>query len=61
MIAAYNAGEAQAGLWRRHCYTSDADEFFTKVGFSETRNYLEHVLHNVAQYHDLYGSAGLTP
>ena len=58
MIAAYNAGEAQAGLWRRHCYTSDADEYFTKVGFSETRNYLEHVLHNVAQYHDLYGSAG---
>ena len=58
MIAAYNAGEAQAGLWRRHCYTSDADEYFTKVGFSETRNYLEHVLRNVAQYHDLYGSAG---
>ena len=58
MIAAYNAGEAQAGLWRRHCYTSDADEYFTKVGFSETRNYLEHVLHNVAQYHDLYEPAG---
>ena len=56
MIAAYNAGEAQAGLWRRHCYTSGADEFFTKVGFSETRSYLEHVLHNVAQYHDLYGA-----
>ncbi len=56
MIAAYNAGEAQAGLWRRHCYTSDADEYFTKVGFSETRNYLEHVFHNVAQYHDLYGA-----
>ena len=56
MIAAYNAGEAQAGLWRRHCYTSGADEYFTKVGFSETRNYLEHVFHNVAQYHDLYGA-----
>ncbi len=58
MVAAYNAGEAQAGLWRRHCYTSGADEYFTKVGFSESRNYLEHVLHNVAQYHDLYESAG---
>lgn len=56
MIAAYNAGEAQAGLWRRHCYTSGADEYFTKVGFSETRNYLEHVFHNVAQYHDLYSA-----
>ncbi len=56
MIAAYNAGEAQAGLWRRHCYTSGADEYFTKVGFSETRNYLERVFHNVAQYHDLYGA-----
>ncbi len=56
-VAAYNAGEAQAGLWRRHCYTRGADEYFTKVGFSETRNYLEHVLHNVAQYHDLYARA----
>ncbi len=54
MVAAYNAGEAQAGLWRRHCYTSGADEYFTKVGFSETRNYVEHVLHNLAQYRDLY-------
>lgn len=57
MVAAYNAGEAQAGLWRRHCYTNGADEYFSKVGFSETRNYLEHVLHNVAQYRDLYASA----
>ena len=57
MVAAYNAGEAQAGLWRRHCYTNGADEYFTKVGFSETRNYLEHVLHNVAHYHDLYDPA----
>ncbi len=57
MVAAYNAGEAQAGLWRRHCYTKGADEYFTKVGFSETRNYLAHVLRNLAQYHDLYGPA----
>lgn len=57
MVAAYNAGETQAGLWRRHCYTSGADEYFTKVGFSETRNYLEHVLHNLAQYRDLYDPA----
>ena len=56
VIAAYNAGEAQAGLWRRHCYSSGADEYFTKVGFRETRTYLEHVLHNTAQYHDLYES-----
>ncbi len=55
ILAAYNAGEAQAALWQRHCYTNGADEYFTKVGFRETRNYLERVLHNVAQYHDLYG------
>lgn len=57
VVAAYNAGEAQAELWRRHCYTRSADEYFTKVGFSETRNYVKHVLHNVAQYHDLYNPA----
>ena len=55
ILAAYNAGEAQAALWQRHCYTSGADEYFTKVGFRETRNYLARVLYNVAQYHDLYG------
>ncbi len=54
MLAAYNAGEAQAALWQRHCYTEGADEYFTKVGFRETRNYLAKVLDNVAQYHDLY-------
>lgn len=58
MVAAYNAGEAVAGLWRRYCYTSGADEYFTKVGFSETRNYMEQVLHNVAEYHDLYDQTG---
>lgn len=55
ILAAYNAGEAQAALWQRHCYTTGADEYFTKVGFRETRNYIERVLYNVAQYHDLYG------
>ncbi len=61
ILAAYNAGEAQAALWRRHCYTSGADEYFTKVGFRETRNYLERVLYNVAQYHDLYGQSPSGP
>ena len=55
ILAAYNAGEAQAALWQRHCYTTGADEYFTKVGFRETRNYIARVLYNVAQYHDLYG------
>ena len=55
MVAAYNAGEPVAGLWRRYCYANGADEYFTKVGFNETRNYVEQVLRNVAQYHDLYG------
>ncbi len=55
ILAAYNAGDAQAALWRRHCYTRGADEYFTKIGFRETRNYVERVLYNVAHYHDLYG------
>ncbi len=57
MLAAYNAGEPPAGLWRRYCYSSGADEYFTKIGFRETRTYVERVLHNVAQYRDLYGPA----
>jgi soluble lytic murein transglycosylase len=53
-VAAYNAGEPQAALWREYCFSSEPEEYFTKVGFRETRNYLAKVLGSWARYRDLY-------
>ncbi len=54
ILAAYNAGEDQAETWGRHCYTRDPAEYITKVGFSETREYVIKVMRSYAQYRDLY-------
>jgi soluble lytic murein transglycosylase len=54
-VAAYNAGEAQATLWQSHCYSREAAEFYTKVGFPETRNYLSRVLTARHHYAEIYG------
>jgi soluble lytic murein transglycosylase len=54
-IAAYNAGEDQAALWRRSCLTSDPAEFLAKIGYRETKAYVVRVLESRAQYADLYG------
>ncbi|MFQ5349094.1 MAG: transglycosylase SLT domain-containing protein [Thermoanaerobaculia bacterium] len=55
MVAAYNAGEPQARLWRSYCYSFDPAEYFSKVGFPQTRGYLAKVLSSRAQYSELYG------
>jgi soluble lytic murein transglycosylase len=55
VVAAYNAGEPQAQLWRSYCYSLDPAEYFSKVGFSQTRGYLAKVLSSRAQYAELYG------
>ncbi len=52
-VAAYNAGEPQAALWRSYCFSPEMEEFFTKVGFQETRNYLRKVLTSRAHYEEL--------
>lgn len=54
VVAAYNAGEPQARLWRRYCVSAEAEEYLTKVAFRETRNYLSRVLTSRANYRDLY-------
>ena len=54
IVAAYNAGEDQAALWRRYCQTAEPEEFLAKVGFRETRSYLVRVLESHAQYDALY-------
>ncbi len=53
-LAAYNAGEPQADLWRVYCYSREPEEYYTKVGFTETRGYLRKVLASRAQYLEIY-------
>lgn len=53
-VAAYNAGEPQAALWRTYCFGRDADEYYTKVTFQETRGYLADVMASRDQYDELY-------
>ncbi len=55
MLAAYNAGEAQAELWRSYCRSGEPEEYLAKIGFRETRAYVFRVLESRAQYADLYG------
>jgi hypothetical protein len=55
-IAAYNAGEDQADLWESYCNSQEPAEYFTKVGFSQTRHYLEKVVGSWLQYDVIYGS-----
>ncbi len=50
IVAAYNAGEAQARLWRSYCFSDDDAEYFTKVTFKETRAYLARVLGSREEY-----------
>lgn len=53
-VAAYNAGEPQAVLWRSYCFSPEMEEFFTKVTFQETRSYLRKVLTSRAHYEELW-------
>ena len=53
-LAAYNAGETQAGVWRSQCFTQEPEEYFTKIGRSEARDFVARVLAGRAQYAELY-------
>ena len=53
MVAAYNAGEAQARLWRSYCFSDDPAEYYTKVSFKETRAYVARVLASRQEYAEL--------
>ncbi len=60
-VAAYNAGTAQAELWQSYCFTDDPAEYFTKIGFSETRDYVAKVLRSRTRYLRLYPEALAAP
>ena len=55
MLAAYNAGEPQAHLWRSYCYSYLPEEYYTKVGFRQTREYLLKVISSREHYEELWG------
>ncbi|MEM6792494.1 MAG: transglycosylase SLT domain-containing protein [Acidobacteriota bacterium] len=61
VIAAYNAGEPQAELWRRYCLSDEPEEYLSKVAFRETRSYLRKVLTSRAHYEDLYRPESRAP
>lgn len=54
VVAAYNAGERQAELWRRDCAGDDPAEYISKVSFNDTKLYVARVLTSREQYADLY-------
>lgn len=58
LAAAYNAGEDQTALWQRYCFSREPEEFLSKVGFRETRAYVQRVLGSRAHYAALYGGGG---
>jgi len=53
-VAARQAGESQAQVWKNWCFSQDPDELFTKIGSAETRDFVRRVLMAEGQYADLY-------
>lgn len=53
-LAAYDAGETQALIWRSYCNSLEGEEYFTKITSSDTRRYLQDVLSGWVQYQELY-------
>ncbi|HSL82472.1 MAG TPA: lytic transglycosylase domain-containing protein, partial [Thermoanaerobaculia bacterium] len=56
-VAAYNAGPAQARLWQAYCYGRELPEYYSKIGFAQTRAYVRKVLASRAVYEELYGDS----
>lgn len=57
MVAAYNAGETQVKLWQALCFSQEPEEFYSKIGFKETRDYVGKVLRSRNQYREIHGKA----
>jgi hypothetical protein len=53
-LAAHQAGEPQALVWKSWCFTAEPDEYYTKIGSRETRDYVGRVLGSQGQYAELY-------
>jgi soluble lytic murein transglycosylase len=53
-VAAYDAGEPEAIVWRNQCFSQEPEELYTKIGTSETRAYVRRVFAAWEQYGELY-------
>ncbi len=53
-VAAYGAGEPETLLWRSQCFSQEPEELYTKLGTSETRDYVRRVLTGWEMYGELY-------
>jgi soluble lytic murein transglycosylase len=53
-VAAYGAGEPETLLWRSQCFSQEPEELYTKLGTSETRDYVRRVLTGWEAYGELY-------
>ncbi len=53
-LAGQHAGEPQAQVWKSWCFTPSPDEYYTKMGSRETRDYVTRVLESQGQYAELY-------
>jgi soluble lytic murein transglycosylase-like protein len=53
-VAAYDAGEPETLVWRSQCFSQEPEELYTKIGTSETRDYVRRVFAAWEQYGELY-------
>ncbi|MBW8874536.1 MAG: transglycosylase SLT domain-containing protein [Acidobacteria bacterium] len=53
-VAAHQAGESQAQVWKSWCFTQEPDEYFTKIGTLETRDFVRRVMVGAGEYAELY-------
>jgi soluble lytic murein transglycosylase len=53
-VAAYDAGEPETIVWRNQCFSQEPEELYTKIGTSETRDYVRRVFAAWDQYAELY-------
>ena len=52
--AAHEAGESQAQAWKSWCFTQEPDEYFTKIGTLEARDFVRRVMVGAGEYAELY-------
>jgi tetratricopeptide (TPR) repeat protein len=53
-VAARDAGEPQAQVWKSWCFTQEPGEYFTKIGNPDTRDFVRRVMVAAEEYAELY-------
>jgi soluble lytic murein transglycosylase len=55
-LAAYNAGSNRVADWRAGGVFRDVPEFVESIPFTETRDYVQAIIRNLAVYKKVYGA-----